>query len=258
MSEWESQGASPAPENSPEPTSSGDVNSEGSEGGSIPKAVPYHRFQKTVWERNELQQRIQDLEARLSERQTTSRVVDTQPDEEAPDEDDDPIGYSRYMAQRAEREAKATKSELQQMREQLEQEKFIQALTREFEEGLGHYPGLNTEDFRGLAWDQFCMGKDRSRGKASAKEILAGLDSQLRGYDEPDTPAARNRQKLRGKPKSKHGETARAKDKEYMPGNPEPKGPAMSHRQRFNHSLKAKQSEIMERLERQARKLSGV
>jgi len=239
--------------------SSGDSSSEdvnhGSPGGEV-KAVPYHRLQKEVWKRQELEHKLEEMQREFQELRST-RVTDAKPDvdPEAPDREEDPLAYAEWVSNRADRRAKSAEGKVQTLMEEQERYRLLNDMRREFDLGLQKFPGLQTEEYRDLAWEQFCIQKDKTDGRATAVEALQTMESLLSGYGQKPTSATKARQNLRGKPKVKTGE----RTEERLPAGELPKlDRKMSFRTRMDKRLNATSRAVLERLRSSDRRTSDM
>lgn len=253
--------ASPAAEHTSGTPSPDDVKSE--ESGDDVQAVPYHRFQKKVWENQELNEKLQSLSDEVAELRSRKPEPAGQP--EAPDREEDPVGFSEHIANKALATAETATVKLRQIEEEQERVKLLSQLQDEFTTAVAKYPNLdNNPDMREYAWQHFIYSKERTHGRAEGDDIMKGLHSRFQQYADSVSPEKAERRKLRGEPKSTdNGEptprkTAWERDREVPQGEPGRLGGKMSFSTKLDRAMRASTKAVMERISRQDKRLSGT
>ncbi len=252
--------ASPAAEETSGTPSPEDVKSE--ESGADVQAVPYHRFQKKVWENQELNEKLQSLSDEVAELRARKPGPAEQPD--APDREEDPVGYAEHIANRAQATAESATVKLQKIEEEQERVRLLSGLQDEFATAIAKYPQLdNDPDMREYAWQHFIFSKERTHGRAEGDEIMKGLHSRFQQYADSVSPEKAERRKLRGEPHRENGgEPARKKawerDREVPQGEPGQLGGKMSFSTKLDRAMRKTTEQVMERISRQNKRLSGT
>lgn len=254
----ETRDASPASEDTSGTPSPEDVKQEGS--GGVVQAVPYHRFQKKVWEAQELSDQLQNLTREVEE----LRSHKPEPvQEDAPDRDEDPVGYAEHIALKAQRTAQSATERLENFEAQQERSTLLAELQGEFATAIAKYPALDDdEDMREFAWEKFIVSKDKTQGRATGDEIIAGLHSRFQQFADSSTPEAVERRKLRGKAKSEKTPPVRKKawekDRDIPQGVPGNMNGKMSFSQKLDRAMRDRTGQVMERMGRQDKRMSGM
>jgi len=259
MSAKDGQGDSPRPKT---PTEHTPTDGEKSESSGDPRAVPYHRFQEVAWKNRELETRVQETDAQLASLKTEMAGLRARPpadDPDMPDLDIDPVGYAQWTADQAKKESASAKEQLEEMRAETRRTAALNGMYGEFNSALEAFPHLAGPDYRDFAWEQFCIMKDRSQGKASGQEVLQTLDSMLSSYNaEPVDDAARERKKLRGKPASPDTGDVRRVERTTPVGERAPLQGKKSLRQKMDARLGPLNKAIMERFRATDKRTEGL
>jgi hypothetical protein len=239
---------SPASEKSHGASSADDVKSEGS---GDQRAVPYHRLQKEVWKRQELEQEMETMRSDMEELRH-QRPLPKEVEAEAPDQEEDPVGHAQFVADQARRDSRKAQERIEQLEQEQHRFSTLNDMRREFDQSINKFPGLQNEEYVEFAWEQFCMGKERSRGRATGEEILKGVDSIMRGYGDSGKGNPK-REALKGKPK-----TPERTETTVPAGERAPLTRKMSFREKMDKRLLKARENALAQLEASARKTSGM